>query len=642
MPSQSANDRPESSGLTLDSSQVMKAMLAARNGGGQGKDKGKGREVVSEDDEGGSSLDSGSDLDDEEDESEGESEDEAQTEDGEVLKDPVELNQNERKRIRIAGEESGSENVEETKRHSPPTLKGVASTSRVILPSRSAAPLTSRTIGQPVKTDPQAAFSANPKPSAETTFASLGLSQPLITALRSINISQPTEIQSACISAILSGRDCIGGAKTGSGKTMAFALPIVERIARDPFGVWAVVLTPTRELAYQLSEQFLVIGKPLGLTTATIVGGMDMMTQAQQLEKRPHIIVATPGRLCDLLRSDGMGQGKLSRVRTLVLDEADRLLTPTFAPELAYLFSQIPPKRQTCLFTATVSEAIMELANKPPSAGKEKPFVYRVESDTMTVSKLKQKYLFIPSQIRDPYLLYLLHHPPDDIDIALRAKPRKVDEIEHQRKNRKGGNSKKRKNIMPEDDEEAQQADIPSTIIFTQRCATAHLLHLLLDQLDIPSVPLHSHLTQPQRLASLAKFRAQEVRVLVTTDVGSRGLDIPEVSMVINWDCPRKSDDYIHRVGRTARAGRGGIAITIVTEKDVDLVKMIEGNIKVQLSELSLPEETVLESLNKVALARRMATMEMHDSGFGERQAINKAKAVKRMKRDAASKNANP
>jgi ATP-dependent RNA helicase DDX49/DBP8 len=201
---------------------------------------------------------------------------------------------------------------------------------------------------------------------------------------------------------------------------------------------------------------------------------------------------------------------------------------------------------------------------------------------------LKQKYLFIPSQVRDPYLFYLLHHPPAEIDAALRA-------------------SRKSKNM--DDSEDEDQVRIPSTIIFTQRCATAHLLHLLLTQLDIPSVPLHSHLTQPQRLRSLARFRAQEVPILITTDVGSRGLDIPEVAMVLNWDCPRRSDDYVHRVGRTARAGRGGVAITIVTERDVELVQMIEGEVGVKMGELELPEEEVLEGLNKVSLARRMATM---------------------------------
>ena len=217
---------------------------------------------------------------------------------------------------------------------------------------------------------------------------------------------------------------------------------------------------------------------------------------------------------------------------------------------------------------------------------------------------MKQKYLFIPSQVRDPYLIYLLQHPLSEIDAVLRAptKRKKEENLSTHKRSRK-----RRQASESETDDEAGQ--IPSTIIFTQRCATAHLLHHLLEQLDIPSVPLHSHLTQPQRLESLARFRAQQVPILVTTDVGSRGLDIPQVAMVINWDCPRRSDDYVHRVGRTARAGRGGVAVTVVTEKDVDLVKMIEEEVGVKMTELELPEEEVLEGLNAVSLARRMATM---------------------------------
>jgi ATP-dependent RNA helicase DDX49/DBP8 len=222
----------------------------------------------------------------------------------------------------------------------------------------------------------------------------------------------------------------------------------------------------------------------------------------------------------------------------------------------------------------------------------------------MTVGKLKQKYLFIPSQIRDPYLVYLLQNPPSDIDAALRAVPPKPKQPKPAKNNRK------RRRPSPESDgDDPKKSFIPSTIIFTQRCATAHLLHLLLTNLDIPSVPLHSHLTQPQRLLSLARFRAREVPVLVTTDVGSRGLDIPSVAMVVNWDCPRRSDDYIHRVGRTARAGRGGVAVTVVTERDVELVQRIEKDIGVSMTEMELPEEEVLEALNAVSLARRMATM---------------------------------
>lgn len=216
---------------------------------------------------------------------------------------------------------------------------------------------------------------------------------------------------------------------------------------------------------------------------------------------------------------------------------------------------------------------------------------------------MKQKYLFIPSQIRDPYLLYILQNPLEDIDVALRVDPKKAKAREREAAlGKKGKKSKQAK-------EEEDAPSVPSTVIFTQRCATAHLLHLLLNSLDIPSVPLHSHLTQPQRLLSLARFRAHEAPVLVTTDVGSRGLDIPEVAMVINWDCPRRSDDYVHRVGRTARAGRGGVAVTIITERDTELVKIIEDEVNVRLEELKLDEDKVLEGLNKVSLARRMATM---------------------------------
>lgn len=262
-----------------------------------------------------------------------------------------------------------------------------------------------------------------------------------------------------------------------------------------------------------------------------------------------------------------------------MLDEADRLLTPTFAPDLQYLFSQIPEDRQTCLFTATISPAIEALAARPPRPGKQAPFVHRVESETLTVANLKQQYLFLPSQIRDSYLYYLLQHPPASIAHLRKLAP----EPEPARKTSKSGKKKRKQDEADSDEEE--KAAIPSTIIFTQRCATAHLLHLMLEELEIPSVPLHSHLSQPERLASLARFRAGSVPVLVTTDVGSRGLDIPEVAMVLNWDCPRMPEDYVHRVGRTARAGRGGLAVTMITERDVELIKGIEDTISETTSE---------------------------------------------------------
>lgn len=353
---------------------------------------------------------------------------------------------------------------------------------------------------------------------------------------------------------------------------------------------------------------------------------MDMMQQARELGGRPHVVVATPGRLHDLLKNCAGDDWDLSRVKTVVslvvtisqlvcsrgrsqvLDEADRLLTPSFAPDLQFLFSKMPDNRQTCLFTATISEGIEALAARPPRPGKLKPFVHRVESDTKTVANLRQEYLFVPSFVKETHLHYLLTHPPK--------------EIKHLRRKANERND--------DDDPEAQY--IPSTIIFTQRCATAHLVHLMLGELDIPSVPLHSHLSQPERLQSLTRFRSGGVPVLVTTDVGSRGLDIPEVALVLNYDCPRASDDYIHRVGRTARAGRGGLAVTFVTERDTELVKGIEDAVGkfeatavgmaleadrvitpilvgVQLSERKQSDDLITDNLNLVSTAKRVASM---------------------------------
>ncbi|KAF9961210.1 hypothetical protein BGZ70_008337, partial [Mortierella alpina] len=193
------------------------------------------------------------------------------------------------------------------------------------------------------------------------SFGQLGLASWLVNALKAMSISKPSEIQTKCIPEILAGRDVIGGAKTGSGKTAAFALPILQKLSEDPYGVFAVILTPTRELAFQIAEQFNVLGKTINLKDVVVVGGLDMMTQAIALSKRPHIIIATPGRLRDHINSSGDSMN-LSRVKFLVLDEADRLLTETFADDLGGILEALPKKRQTLLFTATMTDAVLELA----------------------------------------------------------------------------------------------------------------------------------------------------------------------------------------------------------------------------------------------------------------------------------------
>lgn len=203
------------------------------------------------------------------------------------------------------------------------------------------------------------------------TFDSLGLDRWLQDALSGISIQKPTEIQEHCIPAILAGRDCIASAKTGSGKTAAFALPILHSLSKDPYGVFALVLTPTRELAFQIAEQFKILGQSIALKQSVVVGGLDMVKQTLELNQRPHVIVATPGRLRDHIQSNPDAI-HLKRCRFLVLDEADRLLDDTFADDLDIILDLLPKKRQTLLFSATMTPEIQELK----FSDEKKPFVY--------------------------------------------------------------------------------------------------------------------------------------------------------------------------------------------------------------------------------------------------------------------------
>ncbi|KAF8627180.1 hypothetical protein AX15_004498 [Amanita polypyramis BW_CC] len=414
------------------------------------------------------------------------------------------------------------------------------------------------------------------------------------------------------------GRDCIGNAKTGSGKTIAFALPILQRLSLDPYGIYALVLTPTRELAFQIAEQFAVLGASLNVRTAIVVGGMDMMAQALELNSLPHIVIATPGRIVDHLRSSS-GEWNLSRVKFLVLDEADRLLMPTFAPELSYLFGILPKDRQTCLFTATLTPSIETLANTPPRPGKQPPFIHKVTESVETVATLRQYYILVPSHVRESYLYHFLCHPPETTLHLRRAPPELVNTS---RRNQKSSKTKQERMV---DESEVEQP--PPTIIFCARAKTVAYLTILLKTLHIRSTALHSRLTQRERLSSLSLFRASVVPVLVSTDVGARGLDIEDVAIVVNWDLPSEAEEYTHRVGRTARAGRGGVAVSFVTERDEEKVLRIEGRINTKLEEMQLPEDAVLEKLNAVSTAKRLANMELHDSNFGKRERIQKIKA---------------
>ncbi|KAF2141866.1 uncharacterized protein K452DRAFT_271705 [Aplosporella prunicola CBS 121167] len=412
------------------------------------------------------------------------------------------------------------------------------------------------------------------------SFASLNVSPWLVASLSAMAIKKPTGIQKGCIPEILNGRDCIGGSRTGSGKTVAFAVPILQKWSEDPMGIFAVVLTPTRELALQIYEQFNAIGGPQSLKTILVTGGADMRAQATALASRPHVVIATPGRLADHIANSGEDTvGALRRVRFVVLDEADRLLAAghgSMLPDVETCMSLLPPSssRQTCLFTATVTPEVRALKELPRPAGKAAVFVCEVDTEALAVpATLQQKYLQAPVTHREAFLHTLLLTPAND------AK---------------------------------------STIVFVNRTATAQLLEHMLRLLAHRVTSLHSGLPQQQRISNLARFRARAARILVATDVAARGLDIPSVELVVNYDVPRDPDDYIHRVGRTARAGRKGESVTVVGQRDVELVLAIEARVGTKMMEyaeegVNLETRVVRDALKVVAEKKREAMLEIEE-----------------------------
>lgn len=421
------------------------------------------------------------------------------------------------------------------------------------------------------------------------TFASLGVSPWLVDACRRLGLRVPTPVQRACIPQILAGKDAIGAAETGTGKTAAFVLPILQTLGADPYGVCAVVLTPTRELAFQISQQVRALGASIGVRDLVVVGGVHEVTQAMALEKRPHVVVATPGRLAALVRDHG---AELGRVRFVVLDEADRLLHPTYTADLtAVLGACDSEKRQTLMFSATMTSSIEELQSV---AMGENAFRFDArENRFATVEALRQEYLFVPDNLKECYLVHLL-------------------KVQYAKE---------------------------SIIIFVGRCETAELLVTMLNLLGMKKVAaLHSEMKQTSRVEALQKFKGKTVRALIATDVASRGLDIPACEIVLNYDLPRKTATYVHRVGRTARAGRGGLALSFVAQTDVDLVHAIEEKIEHKLEQHECaPEKTVMEQLSNSLKARQIAKMNLSDNGFTERVETRRADArgaAKKRKRE--------
>jgi len=433
-------------------------------------------------------------------------------------------------------------------------------------------------------------------------FNHLGLDSWLSKQCSSLGMTRPTPVQQNCIPAIMEGKDVIGAAKTGSGKTLAFALPVVQILSVDPYGIFALVLTPTRELAVQIADQFRIVGKPINIRVSVVVGGVDMVQQGRELHQKPHVVIATPGRLADLIESQD--DFSLKQIKYLVLDEADRLLegggNSNFDGQLATIFSALPAKtqRQTLLFSATISDSIEAIRKGCREEGRPEPFVWQqdgsegVSSDGATVAQLDQRIVLTPpsDDAKDAYLVALVE--------------------KHFSK-----------------DEAARDL----VIVFTQTCRGCQVISMTLNALGFKAAALHSMISQKERTSGLAKFRSSQVRILVATDLASRGLDIPEVQLVINHNVPSATKNYVHRVGRTARAGRRGRALTLVTPHDVKLLQAVEAMALApgtKMEEESVDEDRVGEILAQVSVTKREQDVMLSETDFDERRNVNKRKKL--------------
>jgi ATP-dependent RNA helicase RhlE len=367
----------------------------------------------------------------------------------------------------------------------------------------------------------------DPVSAPATSFDSLGLIDPLRRAVLGAGYETPTPIQSKAIPHLLAGKDVLGCAQTGTGKTAAFALPILDRLARtkrapDKRGPRALVLAPTRELALQIAESFQTYGRHLSLSTAVVFGGVGQGPQVEAFRRNTDVIVATPGRLIDLM---GQGHARFDALEALVLDEADRMLDMGFIDPIRRIIAVLPRKRQTLMFSATMPTDILKLAHSilvDPVQLSVAPVATTAEGITQWVMHVErsQKRALLSEVLRDPAMTRVL--------------------------------------------------------VFTRTKHGANRVAEQLDRSGVTAAAIHGNKSQAARQRALGAFKQGQVRVLVATDIAARGVDIDAVTHVINFELPNEPESYVHRIGRTARAGASGIALSFCDAEERGSLRAIE------------------------------------------------------------------
>lgn len=394
-----------------------------------------------------------------------------------------------------------------------------------------------------VSKDPKMALGQHPVETLDVTFKSLGLSKPILDSINAIGFEKPTPIQAAVLEKALAGHDIVGLAQTGSGKTAAFCLPIANKLIHGG-GTRALILCPTREIALQTQAFLDIFGKHHQLTTCCVIGGVRMGPQIREIKNKPDIIIATPGRLNDHLER---GLISFHELEFLVLDEADHMFDMGFFVQIRKILRKLPKKRQTLMFSATMPDSIAQLVAQHMN----EPETINILPSAKVASGIQHRLYMVDQSDKEDCLVALL------------------------------------------------KQELVSTLIFTRTKMDANWIYKLLKEEKHPVGILHSDRTQSERTKTLQSFRDGKYKILVATDIVSRGIDIPNMEHVINFDIPSTVDEYIHRSGRTARAGSTGTASTICTWQDKPMIKEIEAVLGNEIPRCTIAGVKPYKELNK-------------------------------------------
>ena len=383
-------------------------------------------------------------------------------------------------------------------------------------------------------------------------FDQFGLNAELVQTAAELGFTAPTPIQQAVIPPIVAGRDVIGQAQTGTGKTAAYGLPLLHRLDRQHRGVQALVLAPTRELAIQVAAALQQYGRGLGTNVLALYGGQSYQQQLRSLRERVEVVVGTPGRLLDLMEQ---GHLDLGGVRAVVLDEADEMLSMGFVEDIESILDRIPPERQTLLFSATISRRVLGLSKRYL----RDPQTVSVTPEQLTGASIEQRYYLV--------------NPQDKVAALTRL---------------------------------IEMETIDSALVFARtRLGTGELANQLSTR-GYAAEALNGDLSQDARIQVLNRFRAGQVKVLVATDVAARGLDIDDISHVFNFDLPDDPEVYVHRVGRTGRAGREGVAITLLSPRERFLLRRIEEYTRFRMTRAELPTIQQIENHRQALILEQL------------------------------------